>query len=46
MFVYSAGQTGGETKRDVPAHARAAAAGREVPQAHGVRVREREAQAH
>lgn len=46
MFAFSAGQTRGKTERNLPAHARATAAGREVSQAHSVRVREREAQTH
>ena len=46
MFASSAGQTWGKTEGNLPAHARAAAAGREVSPAHGVRAGEREAQAH
>lgn len=46
LFVYPAGQTWGKTEGNVPADARAAAAGREVSSTDGVRAREREAQTH
>lgn len=45
-FAPLAGQTGGEAEGNIPPHAGAAAAGREVSQAHRVRAGEREAQAH